>query len=195
LKTRIERSNFAGVSVIMTGWKIRSANENDLNALRTLHVTNHLEETAHSPDELEHQKKDLEDDFPFFYNKEHFVRGEHFVAIDNENGKIIGSIRLDPDESSHIIVWLCAFSVIPGYRGRGIGRGLLNHAIRDAMRKEHLSEIHLITLDKHSDGHNVMGVARKMYEAEEFVRYKEKEVIYGMDKAITVCWYKKYLKS
>lgn len=166
---------------------VRRADENDFDAIKQFHVANHLTETCHFPGERERQVCDLQDDFPQLCSIESFRRGRFWVAID-ANDCIVGSIGLLPDENEpETTTWLNTFSVANHRRGRKIGSRLFAEAL-DSVNTERLR---LVTLGGHSKGIDVMRLARRMYEKNEFVLYQSKTVSYGDDTSIDLMYYEK----
>eukprot|EP00584_Thalassiosira_punctigera_P015438 CAMPEP_0172572494 /NCGR_PEP_ID=MMETSP1067-20121228/135313_1 /TAXON_ID=265564 ORGANISM="Thalassiosira punctigera, Strain Tpunct2005C2" /NCGR_SAMPLE_ID=MMETSP1067 /ASSEMBLY_ACC=CAM_ASM_000444 /LENGTH=173 /DNA_ID=CAMNT_0013365045 /DNA_START=63 /DNA_END=584 /DNA_ORIENTATION=+ len=169
---------------------IGPAAEDDLGPLRDFHVSNHLDETCHCPGEREHQIGDLKDDFPQLYSAEVFRRGSFRVATAEPGGKILGCVGLVPDEEEpDEVTWLNTFSVSREVRGRGVGSELL----RWALGAVETGRVRLVTLGGHSEGKDVMGVARSMYEKSGFALYKKSTVKYGDSTTIDVLYYEKIM--
>lgn len=165
---------------------IRLATEDDLAALKEFHVANHLDETCHFPGERERQICDLEDDFPHFSCIESFRRGKFWVALDGDS--IVGSIGLLPDKNEpDTITWLNTFSVAKNKRGNKIGSRLFALGMGAIKTKK----VRLVTLGGHSKGIDIMQLARKMYEKNEFVLYQSKTMSYGNDTSIDLMYYEK----
>ena len=167
---------------------IRRALEDDLAAsMKEFHIANHLEETCHCPGEQEHQICDSLEDFPQLHSAESFHRGKFWLAIDSADN-IVGCIGLLPDENKpNEITWLNTFSVAKDKRGKKIGSRLLAEAL-GAVETEF---VRLVTLSNHSQGIDVMGLARKMYEKNGFEIYESKTVDYGTATTIDVVDYEK----
>ena len=168
---------------------IRLADENDLAALKEFHEANHLEETCHYPGEREHQICDLQDDFPHLNCAESFRAGQFWLATDS-NGGIVGSVGLLPDKHEpDTITWLNTFSVAKHRRGYKIGSKLLAEALRGVKTER----LRLVTLGGHSNGINVMGLARQMYEKNGFLLYESRTISYGDETTIDLMYYEKAL--
>lgn len=64
----------------------------------------------------------------------HSDRERNFVACDKETGRVTGVCGFAPDKYKlPDILWLTWFYMDKNYRRRGVGTGLLQKAIRDAM--------------------------------------------------------------
>lgn len=169
-----------------------------MRALADHHIPLFLEETARRPGELEKQRDDLPDDFPHLFSADTFEEGRYFAVVEEGKGggcsKIVGSIGLAPDVNCEAKVWLNTFSVAKHWRGRGIGSFLVDHALVEASSKNDYKEVHLITLDLHSEEIPVMESARRLYKKQGFKEYKRKHVEnFGHKTSINVVWYKKNL--
>ena len=168
---------------------IRRAVDDDLAALKEFHVANHLDETCHCRGERERQLCDLQTDFPHFYCIESFRRGRFWVAIDS-NDVLVGSIGLFPDKTHpNTITWLNSFSVAKSTRRKKVGSRLFAEAL-SAVETE---RVRLVTLGGHSKGIDVMGIARRMYEKNQFVLYQSKTLSYGHDTTIDLIYYEKIM--
>ncbi|KAL3784360.1 hypothetical protein HJC23_004123 [Cyclotella cryptica] len=176
------------------GITIRCAADDDFAMLNEFHVTNHLDETCHFPGEREHQLCDLQEDFPHLHSLESFRRGKFWVATADDNmlgnSNIVGCIGLLPDKDDpDKITWLNTFSVAKSKRGRKIGSRLMDAAV-SAVKTD---RVRLVTLGGHSEGIDVMGLARLLYEKNGFARYKSETVSYGHETTIDLLYYEKIM--
>ena len=155
--------------------------------MKDFHVANHLDETCHYPGERERQVCDLQEDFPHFSSAKSFGVGKFWVATNND-GDIVGSIGLLPDENEpEDITWLNTFSVAKDQRGKNLGYALFVEALHSVKTER----VRLVTLGNHSRGIDVMGSARRMYNRNGFVEYNRKTVSFGHGTTIDLLYYEK----
>lgn len=155
--------------------------------MKKFHLANHLDETCHYPGERERQVCDLQEDFPHFSSAKSFSVGKFWVATNND-GDIVGSIGLLPDENEpEYITWLNTFSVAKDQRGKNLGYALFVEALHSVQTER----VRLVTLGNHSRGIDVMGLARRMYNRNGFVEYNRKAVSFGYGTTIDLLYYEK----
>jgi len=94
-----------------------------------------------------------------------------FVAIDK--GRVIGSTSLliaDLIGWEHLTPWVASVFVVPDCRGRGVGRALVEYAVREA-RLIGVPSIYLFTAGKEAY------YARLGWSPVERARYRSKEIV------------------
>lgn len=169
--------------------EIRLATEDDIDAIKEFHINNHLEETCHFPGEREHQVGDSLCDFPQLYSKEVFSKGNFWVASPSASDHdIIGCIGMLPDKDESNVSWLNTLSVTEEMRGKQIGSKLMKVAL-DTVKPSNI--VRLVTLGGHSEGKDVMGGARYLYEKNGFKVYKVEKVKYGDETTIDMMYYQR----
>ena len=98
--------------------------------------------------------------FSEIYNYE----GNKYWVAENENGKLLGGVRIGKLEGTEGICELQKMYCLPEARGEGISHELIKIALEYA--KKYYNKCYLETLEN-------MVAAQKFYEKYEFVRIKE----------------------
>ena len=78
----------------------------------------------------------------------YFARGGFFDVIEDDSGTIVGSVGLYPKENG--VAELRKMYLLPDYRGRGLGRGMLNRVLEFA-REHNFKRIELETSSRLTD--------------------------------------------
>jgi putative acetyltransferase len=107
---------------------IRPARKEDATAIRAVVITVSKEEGVYNP---VNPKNDISDIIEAYHNQS----GEFFVA--EYEGRIIGTIGFHPIDRD--FAKLRRFYVLSAFRGRGIGKALLNRVIRLCKKKGHMA--------------------------------------------------------
>ncbi len=102
---------------------------------------------------------------------------DRFLVVLAENlGELVGFACVLLDEDPQWGAYMDNLHVLPGWRGRGIGRMLFDRALQWVMSKEPGWPIHLWVFEANAG-------ARRFYDAlgGEIVDYKSKEVLKGIE--------------
>jgi len=175
------------ISSIAASISFREASIAERPKVASLVIQNHLRLSEDCPVEYLAQVTDIPTDFENLLHDEIFEKGTYFVAV-HEKEDVVACAGITPKTSSDgesASEWiLCAVTVHPDFRCRGLGSHLINMAISEARKKTVFGAetLELVTLKEK------MASACRLYERLDFKVVKT-EKVRDHPMPMTVLWY------